>query len=328
MTANDRSALHVGVMGAGAVGSFFGAMLARAGVRVTLVGRAAHADAVNAAGLELTSAGQVAHVPMAASTDLAALREADVVLVCVKSVATESVADALVHVVSPTALLVSLQNGVDNAWRISARVPNPVVPAAVYVSVEMTGAGRLRHNGGGSLVLGRPLRSSAAEAVPASAPGAAADVTFDALVDRMIAAGVPCRVSDDIRVDLWTKLTANCAYNALSALAQVRYRHLAADQGARDVMRMVTEENAAVAQADGVPVTVDALDDAVRRIAEVMPEALSSTAQDLLLGRPTEIGDLNGFVVRRGLALGVPTPVNRTLHALVGLAERSRAHAT
>lgn len=328
MTANDRSALHVGVMGAGAVGSFFGAMLARAGVRVTLVGRAAHADAVNAAGLELTSAGQVAHVPMAASTDLAALREADVVLVCVKSVATESVADALVHVVSPTALLVSLQNGVDNAWRISARVPNPVVPAAVYVSVEMTGAGRLRHNGGGSLVLGRPLRSSAAEAVPASAPGAAADVTFDALVDRMIAAGVPCRVSDDIRVDLWTKLTANCAYNALSALAQVRYRHLAADQGARDVMRMVTEENAAVAQADGVPVTVDALDDAVRRIAEVMPEALSSTAQDLLLGRPTEIGDLNGFVVRRGLALGVLTPVNRTLHALVGLAERSRAHAT
>lgn len=324
MTANDRSALHVGVMGAGAVGSFFGAMLARAGVRVTLVGRAAHADAVNAAGLELTSAGQVAHVPMAASTDLAALREADVVLVCVKSVATESVADALVHVVSPTALLVSLQNGVDNAWRISARVPNPVVPAAVYVSVEMTGAGRLRHNGGGSLVLGRPLRSSAAEAASRAAP----EATFDALVDRMIAAGVPCRVSDDIRVDLWTKLTANCAYNALSALAQVRYRHLAADQGARDVMRMVTEENAAVAQADGVPVTVDALDDAVRRIAEVMPEALSSTAQDLLLGRPTEIGDLNGFVVRRGLALGVPTPVNRTLHALVGLAERSRAHAT
>ena len=83
-----------------------------------------------------------------------------------------------------------------------------------------------------------------------------------------------------------------------------------------------------MAQADGVPVTVEALADAVRRIAEVMPEALSSTAQDLQLGRPTEINDLNGFVVRRGTALGVPTPVNRTLQALVGLAERSRAHAT
>ena len=324
MSANQRSVLHVGVMGAGAVGCFFGAMLARAGVRVTLVGRVAHADAVTAAGLELTSAGQVTGVPMAASTDLSALRDADVVLVCVKSVGTEAVADALAHVVSPTALLVSLQNGVDNAWRISARVLNPVVPAAVYVSVEMTGAGRLRHNGGGSLVLGRPLLAPAGTA----SAGAAAAATFDTVVDRLIAAGVPSRVSDDIRVDLWTKLTANCAYNALSALAQVRYRHLVADEGTRDVMRMVTDENAAVAQADGVPVTVEALADAVRRIAEVMPEALSSTAQDLQLGRPTEIGDLNGFVVRRGQALGVPTPVNRTLQALVALAERSRAHVT
>jgi len=321
MSANQRSALHVGVMGAGAVGCFFGAMLARAGVRVTLVGRAAHADAVNAAGLEVTSGGRVDHVPIAASTELSALRDTDLVLVCVKSVATESVADALAQVVSPTALLVSLQNGVDNAWRISARVPNPVVPAAVYVSVEMIGAGRLRHNGGGSLVAGRPLRPSAM----AAASGAASDAIFDAFVERLLAAGVPCRVSDDIRVDLWTKLTANCAYNAVSALAQLRYRHLVADEGTRDVMRMVTDENAAVAQADGVPVTVQALADAVRRIAEVMPEALSSTAQDLQLGRPTEIGDLNGFVVRRGLALGVPTPVNRTLQALVGLVERSRA---
>jgi len=327
MSANARSALHVGVMGAGAVGSFFGAMLARAGVRVTLVGRAAHADAVNAAGLELTSAGQVTRVPMAASTDLAALRDAAVVLVCVKSVATEAVADALAKVVAPTALLVSLQNGVDNAWRTSARVANPVVPAAVYVSVEMTGAGCLRHNGGGSLVLGRPLVSPAAGSGAASS-GAASHATFEALVDRLLAAGVPCRISDDIRVDLWTKLTANCAYNAISALAQLRYRYLVADEGSREVMRMVTDENAAVAQADGVPVTVEALADAVRRIAEVMPEALSSTAQDLQLGRPTEIGDLNGFVVRRGLVLGVPTPVNRTLQALVGLAERSRAHAT
>ena len=324
MSANARSALYVGVMGAGAVGSFFGAMLARAGVRVTLVGRAAHADAVNAAGLELTSAGQVTRVPMASSTDLAALRDADVVLVCVKSVATEAVADALAKVVAPTALLVSLQNGVDNAWRISARVANPVAPAAVYVSVEMTGAGCLRHNGGGSLVLGRPLVSPAAGSGAASS-GAASHATFEALVDRLLAAGVPCRVSDDIRVDLWTKLTANCAYNAISALAQLRYRHLVADEGSREVMRMVTDENAAVAQADGVPVTVEALADAVRRIAEVMPEALSSTAQDLQLGRPTEIGDLNGFVVRRGLALGVPTPVNRTLQALVGLVEKARA---
>jgi 2-dehydropantoate 2-reductase len=227
------------------------------------------------------------------------------------------VAEHLGRLLPPRVLLISLQNGVDNAWRISARVPNPVVPAAVYDSAEMTGPGRLLHNGGGQLILGRPIG-------PAADAAHAGDRLAD-LAGLLERAGVPCRRSDDIRVDLWTKLTANCAYNAMSALTGLRYRFLAADEGARRVMRMVTEEIAAVAEADGVPVTLDTLDGAVRRIAEVMPEALSSTAQDLQLGRRTEIGDLNGFVVARGLALGVATPVNRTLQALVALVEGTPA---
>lgn len=307
---------QVGVMGAGAVGTFFGAMLARAGVPVTLVGRARHVRAIEADGLEVTSAGRVDHVRLTASTDLASLAAMDVVLVAVKSVDTETVARELATVLPPSTLVVSLQNGVDNAWRMSAHLPNPVVPAAVYVSAEMPGDGRLRHNGGGSIVAGRPLVGGVS--------GDAAGPVLEALVARFVAAGVPCRVSEDIRVDLWTKLTANCAYNAISALTQLRYRHVAGNDGTREVMRMVTEENAAVAAAEGVPVTFEALDLAVRRIVEVMPEALSSTAQDLAAGRPTEIASLNGFVARRGQALGVPTPVNRTLQALVGLAEQAR----
>ncbi len=320
MTVDDAT-IRVGVMGAGAVGSYFGARLAQAGVAVTLVARPAHVEAITRDGLELTSAGQTTHVPLTASPDLAVLRDVDVVLVCVKSVDTESVAAALAQVLPPHVLLVSMQNGVDNAWRTSAHIANPVAPAVVYVSVEMTGPGRLRHNGGGSVVLGRPLASG----VPSPA---AAGRVFDALAAAFGRANVPCRESADIRVDLWTKLTANCAYNAMSALTQLRYRHIAADEGTRDVMRMVTDENAAVALAEGVPVTVEALAEAVRRIVEVMPEALSSTAQDLALGRRTEIDALNGFVVRRGQALGVPTPVNRTLQALVSLVERSRVAAS
>ena len=149
--------MQVGVMGAGAVGTFFGAMLARSGVPVTLVGRERHVRAIAAAGLEVTSGGRVDHVRMAASTDLGALASMDVVLVAVKSVDTEVVAQELARVLPPETLVVSLQNGVDNAWRMSAHLPNPVVPAAVYVSAEMPGDGRLRHNGGGSIVAGRPL---------------------------------------------------------------------------------------------------------------------------------------------------------------------------
>lgn len=306
--------MRVGVMGAGAVGGYFGARLAQIGATVTLIGRAGHVDAINARGLALTSGGAVTHVPMAASTDVAALAGADVVLVTVKSTDTDAVAASLAGVLSADALVVSVQNGVDNAWRIRERAPQPVVPAAVYVSAEMTGPGELRHNGGGRLVVGHALASE----------GTNSASRLDQLLLLLAAAGIPCERSDDIRVDLWTKLTANCAYNAVSALTGLRYHHLVADAGIRAVMGLVTDENAAVAHADGVPVDVAALHLAVRRIAEVMPEALSSTAQDLQRGRPTEIAHLNGYVVRRGEALGVPTPVNHTLLALVALAERTR----
>jgi 2-dehydropantoate 2-reductase len=105
---------------------------------------------------------------------------------------TEAVAQDLSRVLPPDTLVVSLQNGVDNAWRMSAHLPNPVVPAAVYVSAEMPGDGRLRHNGGGSIVAGHPLRGGVADVAAGSA--------LDALVAHFVAAGVPCRVSDDIRV--------------------------------------------------------------------------------------------------------------------------------
>jgi 2-dehydropantoate 2-reductase len=308
------SGMRVGVMGAGAVGGFFGARLAQMGAAVTLIGRAGHVTAIRERGLALTSGGVLTHVPLAASTDVTALADADAVLVAVKSTDTDAVAASLAGVLSADALIVSLQNGVDNAWRIRERVRQPVVPAAVYVSAEMTGPGELRHNGGGRLVVGRALAGE--DAGPAA--------RLDRLLALFDTAGIPCQRSDDIRVDLWTKLTANCAYNAISALTELRYRHLTADDGIRAVMRLVIDEIAAVAAADGVPVGAGTLSEAVRRIAEVMPEALSSTAQDLQRGRLTEIAHLNGYVVRRGQALGVATPVNHTLLALVSLAERTR----
>jgi 2-dehydropantoate 2-reductase len=177
----------------------------------------------------------------------------------------------------------------------------------------MRGPGLLRHNGGGRLIVGDPLVDEAG--LPA-----ARDQLAD-LAAALANAGVPCTRSPDVRVDLWTKLATNCAYNAISALTQLRYHHVAAHADTREVMAMVVAEIASVAAAEKVPVTRDELSAAVDRIVAAMPMALSSTAQDLRAGRRTEIDDLNGFVVRRGAVYGIPTPVNRTLHALVGLAE-------
>ena len=149
---------------------------------------------------------------------------------------------------------------------------------------------------------------------------------MEAIAALFVRAGVPCRVSPQIAVDLWTKLIMNCAYNAISALSRTRYGPIARDPGTREVVRQAVEETIAVARAAAVALPESGLVEAAWKLGEhAMENAVSSTAQDLARGKRTEIDSLNGYVVRRGAELGVPTPVNQTLHALVKLLEESAA---
>lgn len=294
--------MKVAVMGAGAVGCYYGAMLARGGHETTLIGRPRHVDAIRRDGLDLDTQSFRARVPLAASTEAAPVRGAELVLFCVKSSDTESAGAAIAPHLAPAALILCLQNGVDNAERLQALLPQRVEPAVVYVAVEMAGPGHVRHHGRGELVLGRATRGAQ-------------------LAGEFARAGVAVELSDNVVGALWAKLIVNCAYNALSAIAQMPYGRLAAGDGIEDVMRDVVRECLAVAGAAGVQVPGDAWE-AVRRIAETMPSQLSSTAQDLARGKRSEIDHLNGFVARKGEALGVAAPVNRALWALVRLLER------
>jgi 2-dehydropantoate 2-reductase len=136
-------------------------------------------------------------------------------------------------------------------------------------------------------------------------------------------AGVPVTISSNVDRELWGKLVVNCAYNALSAITQLPYGEMIRGPGIREVMRDVVEETLAVAKASGIEMAPDMLA-STYKIAEAMPTQYSSTAQDLARGKPTEIDHLNGYVLRRGMELGIPTPANRTLHALVRLIESKR----
>lgn len=309
------------VVGAGAVGSFFGAMLARSGHKVTLIGRAPQVEAMTRDGLQLHRAGRVEAVRVAATTELDALRDADLVLVCVKSADTEAVARAIAPLLAPGALVLSLQNGVDNADTIARHVGQTVFPAVVYVAVAMPEPGVVRHYGRGDLVIGARTAKKAGddEAPQPHEDGLVASMQH--VVDLFAAAEVPVRISDDVIGELWSKLLVNCAYNAISALTQFPYGRLAAMPEIRETQAAVVREVLAVAQAEGHPLDADASTTAMERIAAAMPAQLSSTAQDLARGKPTEIDHLNGYVARRGAAHGIPTPVNQTLHALVKLAE-------
>ena len=289
--------MKIAVMGAGAVGCYYGGLLARAGHPVTLIGRAAHVAAIQSGGLRLETRSFDERVAVAASTEALAAANAELVLCCVKSTDTEEAAALLAPQLAPGAVVLSLQNGVDNAARLQAKLAQPVITAVVYVGTEMAGPGHVRHHGRGELVLGAAPRS-------------------EELAALLSAAGIPTTVTANVDGELWGKLILNCAYNALSAITQLPYGVLRRSEGVEDVLRDVTAECLAVASAAGIAVPGDAWE-AVERIARTVPGQFSSTAQDLARGRRSEIDHLNGVVVRQGERLGVPTPVNRVLHTLV-----------
>jgi 2-dehydropantoate 2-reductase len=297
----------VAVMGAGAVGSFFGGMLARAGADVTLIARGAHLEAMKKDGLFIDSIRFQEKVPVKASGDPAAVHGAQLVLFCVKSLDTEKTAISMAPHVDPGAVVLTLQNGVDNADKIRAITGLVALPTVVYCAAALAGPGRMRHAGRGDLVIGDTPRETTA--------------TIAATFEH---AGVPCRASDNIQGEIWQKLVLNCASNTITALCHAGYAMAVRNQYTRQVMIQAVQETVNVATAAGVRMPTPT-PELIKQLLEIFEsygtEAVSSTAQDLARGKKTEIDALNGYVARRGAELGVPAPVNQTLHALVKLVE-------
>jgi 2-dehydropantoate 2-reductase len=286
-------------------------MLARAGAPVTLIGRPQHVEAMARNGLLLESKHFREYVPVSASTDASAARGAQIVLFCVKTTDTEEAARLLAPHLANQAVVLSLQNGVDNVERIRSAAGIEAIPAAVYVAAEMAGPGHVKHNGRGDLIIGGLERHR-----------------LDQFATLFVRAGVPCRVSDNVEGELWAKLIMNCAYNAASALSRARYGRIVGNPGTRELMRRATEEVIAVGRAAGVRFPDVDLVAAVNALGVAMANALSSTAQDIARGKRTEIDSLNGYVARRGAELGVAVPVNHALHALVKLLEETTTETT
>ena len=297
----------IAVVGAGAVGGYFGGMLARAGAPVVFIGRPAFADAVNRDGLFLDTVQFKERLRVQASSDLSAARDAEIVLFCVKTTDTAFTARELAPLLPKHAVVISMQNGVDNAEQIHTASGLHALGAAVYVAASVPSPGTVKHVGRGDLVLG---------------PKNATTERVAAVFER---AGVPCKLSDHLAAELWTKLVWNCALNAISALGKATYGEILASEDARQLLEGAVFEVLFVAKAAGVhlPLFQDpqvALTGAYK-VAEQMAATRSSTSQDMMRGKKTEIDSLNGFIVHQGRQLGVPTPINHALFTLVKLAE-------
>jgi 2-dehydropantoate 2-reductase len=310
---NTSNFKHIAVVRAGAVGSFYGAMLARAGHRVTLIGRPAHVHAITRNGLklDLAASSTTEIIQIEASTELSSLHIADLVLFCVKSTDSASVALQIAPHLSPNALIMSLQNGVENSNLIAKQVANVVIPCVVYVATEIPAPGCVKHHGRGDLVIGTMLASRLRDP----------QKTLQEIVELFDSAQVPVQISPNVMAELWSKLMINCAFNAISGLAQIQYGKLAALEPVRSTQTALVKEVIAVAHADGIHLSETVALQAVEQISVTMGSQKSSTAQDMARSKLSEIDHLNGFIVRRGQALGVATPVNQALFALVKLVE-------
>lgn len=303
---------RVAVVGAGAVGCYFGGRLGQAGAPVTLIGRpgraSPHLDAVGRDGLWIRSFAGDVRVPLAVGGCSEVLPSADLVLFCVKTVDTDEAARRIAPRLRHDSVVVSLQNGVDNVERMG-RAGVRALSAVVFVAAEVERPGEVTHRGRGDLVIG--------------------DAECTAQVERVSRwferSGVPCRVSPDVERELWIKLCVNSMANATSALTGATYGRIAGHEPAWQIATEVAREAVAVARAAGIGLDEE---EVLRRGGEIcrsVGQATSSTRQDVARGRPTEIDALNGYLARRAAELGIAAPVNRTLWALVKLREQRQA---
>jgi 2-dehydropantoate 2-reductase len=295
--------MRVLVVGAGGVGGYFGARLARAGTPVTFLARGAHLEAMRRDGLRVRSAvdGEWA-VEVDAVGDVAGRPPDDAVLFCVKSFDTETAALAIRPAIGPDTAVVSLQNGVDNEDtldRILGR--GHAVGGVAYVFATVASPGVIVHSLAGRIVMGeldgRP------------------NGRLEPLQSAFTAAGVPADVVGDIRRALWEKYLLISAQAGTTALTRAPIGVIRAVPETWRMYRMIVEELAAVAQAAGVSLA-DGVTDSILKAAEgLAPEALSSLYHDLVQGRRLELEALHGHAVRLGQRLGVPTPTVLAVYA-------------
>ncbi len=292
-----RGAPRFLVFGAGATGSVFAARLA-ARHKVAVVARGAHLEAIRRDGLRVRGAtGAVVRIP---AGDAPEGPPPDFVLVTVKAGDTAAAAEALRGL--PSAVLVSLQNGLGNEETLAA-TGLPVAGAVSNVGATLEAPGRVFHAGLGPVILGNH------RAVPGEC--------LERLAACLREVGFPVRLVADIRIPLWEKAILNAAVNPVTGLLGLRTGALLDDPGVVRIVRRIVGEAVRVAAAEGAAVSPDAVRASIEWVVAATADNRSSMLQDLERGRRTEIDAINGEIVTRAERRGIPVPWNRLMVRLV-----------
>lgn len=296
--------MKIAIVGAGAMGSLFGALLSKGGGDVRLLDIwQAHVDAIETNGLSIERDGEVSTVRLRATTDAAGVGTADLVIVFVKSTDTGAAARTAKTLAGDQGYVLTLQNGMGNADVIAAAVdPARVIAGTTSHGATLLGPGRIRHAGTGPTVIGMWHGRDISAAWNVAA--------------YFSDAGIDTQAVEDVRGIVWGKLLINVGINAITALTGIKNGQLLDLDDTRSLSAAAVEEAMAVARAQNIAIREDAVDH-VFEVARATAANRSSMGQDVDGCRRTEIESINGVIVKEAERLGLQAPVNKTLTALV-----------
>lgn len=298
--------MKIAIVGAGALGSLFGGLLAKSGEEVHLFDPIAkeHIARIRAEGLVIEEGGKEERVAVRATTSIEEVGEAELVGLFVKAPQTEAALKTARPAIGPSTLVLSLQNGLGLEEVMERYLPRERLLRGVTAQGStLLGPGRVRHAGRGPTWLG-PL-------------GRVNQGRLEAIMAAFNRAGIETHLELDITRLVWKKLLINAGINALTAIFDVPNGRLVEDPELNAIMRGALAEAVEVAKARGLAFRLPEVVAEVEEVCRLTAANLSSMLQDVRRGSETEIDYINGAIVRLGQERGVPTPLNRLLVRLV-----------
>jgi 2-dehydropantoate 2-reductase len=288
------------------MGSLFGALLAESGNEVWLYDVwAEHVETINKKGLTIEREGKSRTLKIKATTDPEQIGQAELVIIFVKSTQTASAAETARKIAGSGGAVLTLQNGMGNADILSEFIdPGKVLAGTTSHGATMLGPGSIRHAGVGATTIGAWAETEQGQE------------RARIISDFFTRVGIESEAVDDVRSVLWNKLLINIGINAITALTAIRNGQILDLEITRELSRRAVGEAMKIAGKMKINVREDAIDH-VYAVAEATAANRSSMGQDIDNKRQTEIGTINGFIVREAKRLGLQAPVNETLTALV-----------
>ncbi|WP_339846488.1 2-dehydropantoate 2-reductase [uncultured Dokdonia sp.] len=298
--------MHILIYGAGGVGGFFGGKLALAGNKVTMIARGEHLKAIQENGIEVKSiTGDFKATPYLATDDLSKIEIPDLVIFGVKSYQIDSAVKDILQYCDENTLYLPLQNGASNVEVLNSVVPKSQVLAGLCRMISFIEAPGVISN------------PDIAPAILFGEQDNSKTERLEKIVSVFTNAGINAAVPDNIQVAIWQKFLFITTISAIGGLTRVSIGVMREQPYIKELMRKTAQEVFEVAKAKEIVLPEKTIENMFGAISKQAHETTASTQRDIMAGKPSELENFNGYIMREGKRLGVPTPVNEMIYELL-----------